>query len=193
MAKNLFHICALCALLCGGITNCYPFSVAPALPAPSSRTAGAGGEVSCLQQTYLLQIGVREATNHNDGVEVEAYLKSTGLGKGYAWCAAFVHWCMEQCNIPNRITAWAASAFNPYNIVYNNNKWYQQLRAGDVFTLYSYVSMLTTHTGFCNRMINDRVVETVEGNTNNGGSAEGDGVYRRLRPVYSLHNISRWP
>lgn len=38
------------------------------------------------------QVGVKELTGKNDGVEVESYLKSVGLGKGYAWCMAFVYW-----------------------------------------------------------------------------------------------------
>ena len=45
---------------------------------------------SCIAETYTSQIGVREATGRNDGKQVELYLKSVGLGKGYAWCAAFV-------------------------------------------------------------------------------------------------------
>jgi len=34
------------------------------------------------------ELGVREATGNNDGKRVEAYLRYTNLGKGYAWCAA---------------------------------------------------------------------------------------------------------
>jgi uncharacterized protein (TIGR02594 family) len=45
------------------------------------------------------QIGVKEKTNSNDGVEVEKYLKTTGLGKGNAWCGAFVNWCLEESGI----------------------------------------------------------------------------------------------
>ena len=45
------------------------------------------------------QIGVAEATGHNDGVQVEKYLKSVGLGKGYPWCAAFVNWSLNQVGI----------------------------------------------------------------------------------------------
>ena len=42
------------------------------------------------------QIGIRELTGNNDGKEIEAYLKSVNLGKGYAWCVAFVVWCHLQ-------------------------------------------------------------------------------------------------
>nr|WP_255737702.1 TIGR02594 family protein [Cognataquiflexum nitidum] len=45
------------------------------------------------------QLGVREATNNNDGVDVEKYLKSAGLGAGYPWCGAFVNWSLKQAEI----------------------------------------------------------------------------------------------
>lgn len=45
------------------------------------------------------QLGVHESTGHNDGPAVEAYLKSVGLGKGYAWCMAFLYWCFKQASV----------------------------------------------------------------------------------------------
>ena len=45
------------------------------------------------------QLGVKEDTNNNDGKEVEGYLRTTGLGKGNAWCGAFVNWCLEEVGI----------------------------------------------------------------------------------------------
>ena len=45
------------------------------------------------------QIGVREKTGKNDGAQVEKYLKTGGLGKGHAWCGAFVNWTFEESNI----------------------------------------------------------------------------------------------
>ena len=37
-----------------------------------------------------------EPRNSNRGPDVETYLRSVGLGPGYAWCAAFVYWCAQQ-------------------------------------------------------------------------------------------------
>ena len=48
-----------------------------------------------VEQIYTAEIGVREKTGKNDGERIEMYLKSTGLGKGYAWCAAFVTWTFQ--------------------------------------------------------------------------------------------------
>lgn len=53
----------------------------------------------------LRQLRVREKTGKNDGVEVEMYLRSIGLGKGYAWCVAGQYWCEDQAadqlQVPN--------------------------------------------------------------------------------------------
>ncbi len=42
------------------------------------------------------QLYVREATNHNDGVDVEKYLRSVGLQKGDPWCMAALYWSFNE-------------------------------------------------------------------------------------------------
>jgi hypothetical protein len=45
----------------------------------------------------LSQNGVQEMPKgSNKGPDVEKYLKSVGLGGGYAWCMSFVYWCVQQ-------------------------------------------------------------------------------------------------
>lgn len=145
-----------------------------------------------IAQIYESQIGVRELTGRNDGPAVEMYLKSVGLGKGYAWCAAFVHWSLTQAGIKNTVTAWSPSAQNDRNVVYMKGRYYKETRAGDVFTIYFPTLKRVGHTGFVSRQVNHSRVETVEGNTSPAGSRDGDGVYRRYRSVKSLNSISRW-
>ena len=50
-------------------------------------------------KTASSQLGVKEATGHNDGPAVEGYLKTVNLGKGNPWCSAFVNWVMEKDKI----------------------------------------------------------------------------------------------
>lgn len=60
-------------------------------------TIDAGGNINLKAvEIGKSQLHVRELTNNNDGKEVEAYLKSVNLGKGYAWCMAFVFWCFQK-------------------------------------------------------------------------------------------------
>jgi hypothetical protein len=145
-----------------------------------------------VQAIYTSQIGVREATGKNDGVQVEAYLKSVNLGKGYAWCAAFVKWCFDRADINTTITAWSPTAENRKNLVYDKGKFLQDPRPGDVFTLYYPSLKRIGHTGFYDKKQNSTIFRSVEGNTNGEGSREGDGVYVKYRSVKATYSISRW-
>ena len=50
-------------------------------------------------QIAITQIGVQEIPkNSNAGADVEKYLKSVGLGKGFSWCMAFVYWCANEAS-----------------------------------------------------------------------------------------------
>ncbi len=151
---------------------------------------------SCLTNTYTAQVGVRERTGHNDGREVEMYLRTCGLGPGYAWCAAFVKWCYMQCGIDTRgITAWAASCICWQHVIMRSGTATHPddlPEAGDNITFWDYGHQRVAHTGLYDHRINDAFYESVEGNTNEGGSAEGDGVYRKRRSYRATYVISRW-
>lgn len=148
---------------------------------------------SDLTPIYLSEIGVREATGKNDGKRVEQYLHSTGNHKGEPWCASFVRWCFDQAGIKTKITGAAASAENPRNLIFAKGRFLKPAQPGDVFCIYSYSKGRINHTGFFHRLLNNSLFESVEGNTNNTGSAEGDGVYRRIRSLKATYSISRWP
>jgi uncharacterized protein (TIGR02594 family) len=45
------------------------------------------------------QLGIREATNNNDGADILKYQKTAGLSSGDAWCGAFVNWSLSQAGI----------------------------------------------------------------------------------------------
>lgn len=187
MAKNLFHSIHVLFLLCIALTC---FSQAGIVDPPLSK--GAGG-LTRIEQIYTSQIGVRELTNHNDGREVECYLHTCGLGKGYAWCAAFVKWCYTQCGINTKgMTAWAATCINWNHIIYAQGKQSAEPQPGDNITFWDYCNKRVCHTGLYHRRVNDSFYESVEGNTNDGGSAEGDGVYKKKRSFKTTYIISRW-
>lgn len=141
---------------------------------------------------YKSQVGVRERTGNNDGKDVEKYLKSVGLGKGFAWCAAFVHWCLAEAGVKNSITAWAPTAHNKKNIVYFNNKFKKDPQQADVITLYYSSKGRIGHTGFFDHMQSENMTVNYEGNTNRGNSNEGDGVYITFRPLKTLYSITSW-
>jgi hypothetical protein len=130
----------------------------------------------------ITQLGVEEAPGHkNTGKQVEAYLASIGLGKGYAWCMAFVYWNYQQ----------AAEKMGRQNPLMKTGgvllQWKQRKdkfralspQVGDVFIM-DY-GKGTGHTGIVEKVEED-VIHTIEGNTNDEGSREGYEVCRRTRP-----------
>lgn len=149
----------------------------------------------CLTSKLDRQLGVRESGGNNQGWKVEQYLQSVGLGPGYAWCAAYVHWNLEQCGIRTPITAWAGSAYNQKNVVYSQRKFQKSVRSGDVFVLYSIRTKRIAHTGFVRERVNDRFYMTNEGNAARDGAVnpyDGDGVYEKIRSFNATYAISRW-
>ena len=145
-----------------------------------------------LVKIYRGYIGVREKTGKNDGPEVEEFLAHEGLGKGYAWCAAFVSFCLDLAGFKNTITAWSPTAHNKKALVYDKGKFLDIPEPGHVFTLYYPKKGRIGHTGFFDGWADEGIIQTVEGNTNGSKSREGDGVYVILRPIGTIHSISSW-
>lgn len=151
---------------------------------------GVFGQRTCIVNTYTLEIGVREATGKNDGVEVENYLASTGLGKGYAWCAAFVNWVYTDCGVRTpKSPAWSPSWFPDSKTIAIEHG-----LQGDVFGIYFKSKKRIAHVGFIDEDFENgkSTILTVEGNTNDSGSREGDGVYRKRRSKNQINKVSCW-
>lgn len=153
--------------------------------------------LSSPQREKLVKAGerylhVREATGKNDGKDVEAFLRNVGLGKGYAWCAAFMAQCHDDVGLENPRSAYCPVWFRKSNLVYQKNVktiTSFQAKKGQMFGLYieskgriGHIGMLTGQTKLS--------YHTIEGNANGGGSHEGDGVYRLIRNKKSIYAIS---
>lgn len=127
----------------------------------------------------MAQVGVREQTN-NSGPAVDAYLSSVGLGPGYSWCMAFVYWCMQQAagdlsqRVPLVRTGGCMRQWNETTCY----KTTTDPQPGDIFIMD--LGGGAGHTGFVVG-VTPTTIHTVEGNTNDNGSANGDGVYVRQR------------
>lgn len=143
-----------------------------------------------LKETYRSYIGIKEATGNNDGEVVEMFLSVAGLGKGYAWCAAFVAYCHKEVGavIP-KSPAWSPSWFPKANVIDKDTA-----LTGDVFGLYYSELKRIGHVGFIDENWDDKgsTIITVEGNTNSDGVREGDGVHRKRRNKKQIYKVSRW-
>ena len=170
-----------------------------------------------VQKIYTTQIGIREKGS-NSGPAVEQYLLYVNLPKGNPWCAAFVCWVFGQANIDNPRTGWSPDLFKGSKVIWGkaesrklkvesrekhkdgnslgamsvrpttNN---QQPTTGDIFGIYFPDKNRIAHTGFIDQWDGTWLI-TVEGNTNVSGGREGDGVYRKRRPVKSIYQVARY-
>lgn len=127
-------------------------------------------------------VGQREE-GRNAGPFVTKILGAVGLGPGFPWCAAFVSYALRKAGYgggPSHgraaVRNWAAWARKEGRIIAKPER-------GCLF--YWLNSNLTGHIGFV-AQVHEFKVTTIEGNTDDGGSREGDGTYRRERPIKGL-------
>lgn len=141
----------------------------------------------------ITQLGVSEKPKgSNSGPEVDAYLRSIGLGKGYPWCMAFVYWCVEQAckELQGRrnplvrtggvLRQWNETRLRKLTVRD------RAIKPGDIFIMEFSRGM--GHTGFVEKVAGG-LIYTIEGNTNDEGSREGFEVCRRQRALGSLKGI----
>jgi hypothetical protein len=150
--------------------------------------------ISKLAKIAESQVGVRES-GRNSGEDVRKYQEATNLEeRGFAWCAAFVDWCIKEWLTDAEAVKWLGlrvrtpEAWRPKTaLAYGFLNWAKdrpnttevlmpraKAQAGDiVMYTFSHVGIVISDNG--------KTIQTVEGNTNEEGSREGDGVYYRTR------------
>lgn len=146
------------------------------------------------KQYMIYKNGVREATGHNDGPDVEMFLASVGLSKGNYWCMAMVYWAVNEAakdlNLPNPLVRTGGV----------HDQWYRTTcqkgnvpAANAIFVIF--LSETAGHCGMTDIVLSKGLtVQTAEGNTNNNGSANGDGVYYpKLRDTSHIHGYIYLP
>lgn len=150
-------------------------------------------ERDCLKSKYDSYIGVRENGN-NAGKEVEYFLKTAGLGKGNPWCASFVYTMFVECDnaFILKSPGWVPSWFPQNKLIYVRGKIDKEKpEHGDLIGIYFQEKKRLAHIGFYDSETKDFII-SVEGNTNEEGSREGDGVYKKKRIKRTIHSISSW-
>lgn len=143
------------------------------------------------------EIGIRERSGKNDG-EVEKYIRSVGLNPkaGHPYCAAFVYWCGNKAGLPG---TFPRSAWSPDFV--EKPDWKQGKGStpepGDVFGIHYSSKGRVAHTGFIERLRGKSIV-TIEANTSSNAAIgseadrEGQGVYRKVRPLITVYAVKKW-
>ena len=130
------------------------------------------------------EIGVREKTNHNDGKRVEAYLALVDLHRGDPYCAAFISFIYAKAGLPRPRSGWCPDLFPASRLT-------KLPLPGDVFGIYFPELKRIAHVGMV-ESIDDKWCITIEANTNQSGSREGEGVYRKRRLLKTICKLSNW-
>jgi hypothetical protein len=149
------------------------------------------------------EIGTMEVPpGSNRGPEVDLYIKTTGLDPAghFAWCACFVYWCFNKASgaldvtNPCPKTAGVLAHWADANDVANARRILPSeaqsepslIVPGTLFLLRT--SGTAGHIGFI-EAVHGNQLTTIEGNTNDGGSREGVGVYRRTTRTIGQVNL----
>jgi hypothetical protein len=139
-----------------------------------SAFAGPREEVARIATTLL---ETKEDWGENSGPMVDQILASVDLPPGNPWCAAFNYYCFSRAGFADAVprTGWSPSWLA------GQKKPADKAQTADVFGIYFSSLRRIAHTGIIEKPCKGYCI-TIEGNTNNGGSRDGDGVYRRRRP-----------
>lgn len=173
--------------LCGGL--------AVTTPDGSQRGTAAASPRDRVMAVAASQIGTQEATGHNDG-DVVKYLTAVGLGKGDPYCAAFVYWCGREALAaanPFPRSGWSPDMVNRPDWLRGKGR---QPEPGDTFGIYFASKGRIAHTGLVAGVRGNSLV-TIEANTSPqpaAGEADrnGDGVWRKIRPLSTIRSTKRW-
>jgi hypothetical protein len=145
------------------------------------------------------QLGVRETKGQpNRGPQVDQYISRVGLdpSKGaFSWCQSFVYWCFDEAarglGVPNPcfrtagvLAHWKNSSPATHLSAEDAFDDPSRIRPGAIFIVDHGAGK--GHTGIVTR-VEGGEIRTIEGNTNERGSREGDGVYEKTRPISSIN------
>lgn len=142
-------------------------------------------------QIALAENGVREEPpNSNRGPKVDQYNAASGAGNGGLWCMSFVYWAFQQAAAQTgQAHPMPKTAYCPYLLSWaqERNKLVTTPQRGDIFLLKGLRDGKPSviHTG----IVTGGSINTVEGNTNNDGSANGIGVFTRTRSTSSCYFV----
>lgn len=148
----------------------------------------------------MSQIGEEEKPRgSNWGNPVSDYLARVGISFPASWCMAFVYWCFDEADEHIHPEANGLSMSNPlprtggvlnaWSRANSTNKTLKDPQQGDIFIM-DFGGGLG-HTGIVEKVENG-MLHTIEGNTNDTGSREGYEVCRRVRDPKKIKGYLRY-
>ncbi|MFI1796449.1 peptidoglycan-binding protein [Streptomyces sp. NPDC020379] len=129
----------------------------------------------------------REEIGYREGFSDGHWDNDNKFGRWYgmneeAWCGMFVSWAADRSGNGDIVPRYA---WCPAGV-----EWFQDRGRWSAYPAVGSVVFFGpgggSHTGICIAYTDDEIT-TIEGNTNDSGSAEGDGVYLKTRPRKSSY------
>lgn len=157
----------------------------------------------------LSKVGIRESGGANKGKDLQEFFDSDWYDPngskpgddGYAWCAAFVCWVVRKAlaeadikdsktfKRPKTPGAWD---FENWCRGVDKTAMLKQPPCGDI-KRGDIIIFKFSHIGIALSSPDEQgLIETVEGNTNDAGSREGDGVYKKRRSILTIRSRIRF-
>lgn len=136
-----------------------------------------------------LYVGYKEKPGNSGFVdhEFEIDMINEGWKKGDSWCATFTKLIFTKANPENTdlkklFTPGAVQTFENFKAAHYPILQKPVIGALVIWQHYKEgVAEWHGHAGIVTEVVSDKFFKTVEGNTNNDGSSNGDGVYERVR------------
>lgn len=141
-------------------------------------------------------IGVREVGGENSGEFVKLFQRAVGKAEGEPWCISFIQHCVKKIDsltieIFKHIQADGSfdlfNSKNPQCALFETEHaltlWKTaierfQVAEPGLIAIWQHGDTASGHGGIV-ETVEDGFFTTIEGNTNDSGSREGDGVYRK--------------
>jgi len=148
-------------------------------------------------------VGVTEKGGNNKNFtnkELKQMLVDAGWKPGQAWCSFMVKGLLDHCDIPNDVTGWSPTSYNKKDVIYTDGKFKQKFEEDDILVMsLSYNKFKNVksrykaigHTGVV-KTVREKNVITYEGNTGDDGGRDGDGFYKKVRPLTKNLHITRY-
>jgi hypothetical protein len=146
--------------------------------------------------TARREIGVREIDHSNTGTRVQEYQAATTLGgTGWPWCVAFLAWVIKTAlgdDIAKEV--WLPSASCDLILDWATRKGIIRTVPTEGCIGLEMVSRHNAVHGFLVTDVstNDESFETIEGNSNDDGAREGNGVYPHTRTFANNYLFVYW-
>jgi hypothetical protein len=153
-----------------------------------------GALINAFIRIARAEVGVREHGGNNRGKRVQEYQDGADWldGTGWAWCAAFICWVFDELEkefpLPFKKPEGAGAFWfedwarqQGLKVLTGRAK----VKKGDI-VIYSF-----SHIGIASGDESKGRFKCVEGNTNDGGSRDGDGVFEKSRSKSGVRSIIR--